>query len=208
MGKKFTLSPLKMEDASTYPEWYTIVVKHNYEKKYSDDLLHAINKNEMEDRILEVVAPLKEELVMAKNRKGEMREKSIVTKIYPLYIFVKCIMDPQVWSFLRSVDGFITVLATGGAMITISNEEMDQIKDQCGILEKELEARRQVIYQKMMENKTKFNSYIGKNVKIINGMFANFEGPLKGVDFDKNRATVTIMNSNVNIDIIDIELIN
>ena len=67
MAKRINLNPLNMAAVSDRAEWYTIVVKHNYEKKFADDLLKAVTVNNMFDIIQEIVAPLKEEAEIVTN---------------------------------------------------------------------------------------------------------------------------------------------
>lgn len=194
-----------MNDVSKDFAWYTIVVKHNYEKKFAEDLMNAVRANGFDDAICEAVAPIREDEEIKTNAKGDTKKVIKVEKIYPLYVFVKARMSPDIWTFLRSVDGFITVLATGGVIVTISEQEMESIKDQCGILEKEKLQKKQERLNILEKNKKVFNSYLGKTIKITNGMFTNYEGVLNNIDFNRGRVTVNVMNANLDMDMMDIE---
>lgn len=124
---------INIKDTSDDFEWYTVVTKFNYEKKFAKNLLAGLKNVGLEDKIIDVVVPIKETKIEKVSKNGEIKKSIKSEKIYPLYVFVKAKMDESVWNYIRNTTGASTILLCGGDIVTLGNSEINQVKKQCGI---------------------------------------------------------------------------
>ncbi len=205
-GLQFTINLL---DVDQNPAWYTLVKKTNYEKKVAKDLQLGLKNASFKDDIIEVVVPIRDVEETVTNKKGK-KEKVVKTeKLFPSYIFVKARMNEDVWRYLRGVTGVSTILSIGGYLSTMSEEEMKKIKEYCGLLEKEEQAKKAQIDRETEELKKKLQDKIGAKAIIRGGIFDGYTGKITELDFPKSKVTVVMDNSaiSVEVNLTDIELI-
>jgi transcriptional antiterminator NusG len=209
MGQKMPVSVINLKDVSLKPAWYTIVTKFNYEKKFAGDLMLGLKNTNFEDRIIEVVVPLKkiEQEVPRKSKAGGTRIKVTYEKIYPTYIFVKAIMNEDIWNYIRNTAGCSTILAPSGYPTTVSEEEMIKIKSDCGLLEQEKEQKKANFKNNIDALKAKFK--VGMRSIISSGIFDGYEGNIVAIDFNKGKVNIALSINGVNIetDLLDIKLV-
>lgn len=209
MGQKMPVSVINLKDVSLKPAWYTIVTKFNYENKFAGDLMLGLKNTNFEDRIIEVVVPLKkiEQEVPRKSKAGGTRIKVTYEKIYPTYIFVKAIMNEDIWNYIRNTAGCSTILAPSGYPTTVSEEEMIKIKSDCGLLEQEKEQKKANLKNNIDALKAKFK--VGMRSIISSGIFDGYEGNIVAIDFNKGKVNIALSINGVNIetDLLDIKLV-
>lgn len=131
MGQKMPAFQINMNDISNLPRWYTIVTKTNYEYKFERDLKERMVGMKCENYIEEIFVPIKEELSSKALKSGKIKSVIKYDKIYPTYVFVKAIMNEQIWNLIRKTPGCATILAAGETLITMSDHEIDEIKSIC-----------------------------------------------------------------------------
>ena len=123
-------------DLSNVPkifQWYPVVTKFNYEEKYIENVQETVCGTKLEPLISEYYIPIKYTKEKVKLIDGSEKEKLHKVKgIFSNYVFVKCILLEEVWNMLRSATGAAVVLSTGGIPVSLTDEEMDNIKQkQC-----------------------------------------------------------------------------
>jgi len=181
MGQKM---PVVRVNLATIPDealWFTVVTKYNYEKKFASDLQCSIKNLGLEDRILEVIVPIKEEKYIIKNKAGKEVEKIKEEKIYPSYVFVKAKMNEQVWDILRNTSGSANVMAASSCPLYIRDDEMDKIKASCGLSKKD----------NILE---KFTGKIGDTVEIYVGPFQGYKGKVESIHKEKFKIILKLEN--------------
>jgi len=176
MGKKMPATIINLDGVSVFPRWYTIVTKYNYEAKLAKNIMGGLEKAGLNDRIFEVLVPIKETIEFKINSKGNTIERKKHEKIYPLYIFINAKMDNEVWNYIKNNEGSSTILAPGGLPMVISEEDILKIKEQCGLVEYENEY---------------FEPQVGQDVCILDGPFRGQYGRIiriqnKGITVDIN----------------------
>jgi transcriptional antiterminator NusG len=201
MAQKMPTIPISLQSCPKDYAWYTIVTKFNYEQKFATTLKDSLKNSGMDKFITEILVPFKEEEVITKTKSGKEKKTVKVEKVYPGYVFVKVLMNEQVWSYIRGTVGVSTILAPSGYPLVMSEEEINNIKDTCGIFEKELERKRQQQKNEYDKVKLKFKNGIGHKVKITNGIFKSYEGVLVNVDFNKNKVNVVFDLNNMNVEV-------
>jgi transcriptional antiterminator NusG len=191
MGKKMPGAKINLEGVSVFPKWYTVVTKYNYEQKLANTILEGAEKAGVGEYIIEVMAPIKTTVEVKYNAKGKKTERVKHEKIYPLYVFVKAIMNDEVWNYIKNIEGSSAILAPSGFPVTIEEEDINTIKIQCGLIEP--------------EHEDTFEPEVGQDVYIMAGALQGQYGKIARVD--KNGILVTVGNIQVKIDAELLELV-
>ena len=155
--------------------WYVVHAYSGFEKQVMRTLKERVALHEMEDLIEEVLVPTEEVVEM---REGKKRKSE--RKFYPGYVLVQMEMDDATWHLVKNtprVLGFI-----GGT------------KDKpAPITEKEAEAILRRVESGADKPKPKTLFEPGEIVRVIEGPFADFNGVVEEVDYDKSRVKVAVL---------------
>jgi transcription termination/antitermination protein NusG len=154
--------------------WYVVQAFSGFEGRVAQSLREHIKIHAMEEHFGEVLVPTEEVVEM---RAGQRRKSE--RKFFPGYVLVQMIMNDESWHLVRSVPrvmGFIG--GTSDRPAPITDKEADAILNR---LEKANEAPRP---------KTMFEA--GEVVRVNEGPFADFNGTVEEVDYDKSRIKVSV----------------
>ena len=86
-------------------QWYAIHTYSGYENAVVRNLRQRIESLGMEDKIFDVVVPKEKKIKMKAGKRAEVEEE-----IYPGYVLVNMIYDPDSWYVVRNtprVTGFV-----------------------------------------------------------------------------------------------------
>jgi transcriptional antiterminator NusG len=155
----------------TGSKWYVVHVKTGYESKAKQALEQRVISLGVEDKIFEIVVPMRENVVVKKGKKSIIKEK-----VFPGYILVKMVMDDDTWLVVKTTEGITGFVGAGVKPTPIS--------------EKEVEAIMKFVQQEQPKFKTKFS--IGEAVKIKDGPFSDFLGTIDAIDEDKGKVRVLV----------------
>lgn len=154
--------------------WYVLQAFSGFESRVAITLREYIKQQQMEDQFGEVLVPTEEvvENVAGKCRKSER-------KFFPGYVLVEMAMNDDTWHLVKSVPrvmGFIG--GTPDKPAPISKREADLILNR---LEQSAEKpRHRKEYQP------------GEEVRVTEGPFADFNGTVEEVDYEKGRLKVSV----------------
>ena len=154
--------------------WYVVQAFSGYEGRVAKSLKEHIKMHGMEDKFGEVLVPTEEVIEM---RAGQKRKSE--RKFFPGYVLVQMLMDETSWHLVRSVPrvmGFIG--GTSDRPAPISDKEVDAIMN-----------RLQQVGDKPRP-KTLFEP--GEMVRVSDGPFADFNGVVEEVDYEKSRLKVSV----------------
>jgi len=154
--------------------WYVIRVASNREERVRDNLLLAVKRQGMEDRIDEVLVPTE---TVTEIKRGKKR--LINRKIFPGYIMVNMEMDEETWFLVRETPGIGDFVGSYLQPQPMEPHEVDSVL--AGM--KETEEKPQL--------KIEYNA--GDRVKIKEGAFANFNGVVDEVNAAKGLVRVIVM---------------
>lgn len=163
------------ENTASTKRWYVIHAYSGYENYVMLALQDRIKQYGVENKFEEIIVPTEEVVEM---RGGQKRKSE--RKFFPGYVLVKMELDDETWHLVRKtpkVLGFI-----GG-----TNEHPSPIT----------EAEANVILQRVAEGvdkpkpKTLFEP--GEVVRVIEGPFADFNGVVEEVNYEKNRLRVAVL---------------
>lgn len=158
--------------------WYVVQAYSGFEKNVQKTLKERIAREDMEDYFGQILVPV-EEVMDIKNGRKTLSER----KFFPGYVLIEMEMTDSSWHLVKStprVSGFIG--GTGTRPLPISQREVDAIMAQVGGngAEGEKKPRPRVEFE------------IGQQVRVNDGPFANFDGLVESVDYERNKLWVTV----------------
>ena len=155
--------------------WYVVHAYSGYEKRVMSGLKERIELQGVQDLFGEILVPT-EEVVEIRDGKKRKSER----KFYPGYVLVNMVMNDETWHLVKStprVLGFIGGTADKPASIT--EREADEILQR---VESGADKPRP---------KTVFEP--GEMVRVTDGPFADFNGVVEEVNYEKNRLQVAVL---------------
>jgi transcriptional antiterminator NusG len=154
--------------------WYVVQAFSNYEKRVKLTLEEAIDRLGMSDFFGEILVPTEEVVEM---KAGQKRTSE--RKFYPGYVLVQMVMNDESWHLVKStprVSGFIGGKASSPTPLT-DKEAMD-------------------ILQRVQDGtdapRHKFSFEPGELVRVTEGPFADFNGTVEDVNYEKSKLRVAV----------------
>ena len=155
--------------------WYVVQAFSGYEGRVAKSLKEHIKIHSMEEKFGEILVPTEEVIEM---RAGQKRKSE--RKFFPGYVLVQMVMDETSWHLVRSVPrvmGFIG--GTSDRPAPISDKEADAILNR--------------LQESVDKPKPKTLFEPGEVVRVSDGPFADFQGVVEEVDYEKNRLKVSVL---------------
>ncbi len=155
--------------------WYVVQAYSGYEAKVKGMLEERIVKEGLEDKFGKVLVPTEEIVEM---RAGQQRRSE--RKFFPGYVLVEMNMDDESWHLVKNtprVMGFIGGTADRPAPITEkeANEILQRVEDSSD------KPKPKVLFEP------------GEVIRVCDGPFADFNGVVEKVDYEKNRVRVSVL---------------
>lgn len=155
--------------------WYVVHAYSGFENYVKQALIERIRVDGVEYLFGEILVPTEEVVEL---RGGQKRKSE--RKFFPGYVLVEMEMNDQTWHLIRSVPkvlGFIGGTSDKPAPITAKEAE--------------------TILQRMQDSsdkpKPKVLFEMGEVVRVIDGPFADFNGVVEEVNYEKNRLRVAVL---------------
>ncbi len=154
--------------------WYVVHVYSGMEKSVHKALVERIERAELEDAFGRILVP-SEEVVEVKNGKKSITER----RIYPGYVLVEMALTDETWHLVKStprVTGFLG--GSGNRPAPISELEVQKILSQ---MEEGVEKPRpKILFE------------VGELVRVKDGPFADFNGNVEEVNYEKSKVRVSV----------------
>lgn len=164
-----------MSESENKKRWYVIHAYSGFENYVIRVLNDRIQTRGLEDKFGEIIVPTEEVVEM---RSGQKRKSE--RKFFPGYVLVQMEMDDVTWHLVRNVPrvlGFIGGTAEKPASIT----------------DKEAAAILQRVEEGENKPKPKVLFEPGEVVRVTEGPFADFNGVVEDVNYEKNRLRVSVL---------------
>jgi transcription termination/antitermination protein NusG len=155
--------------------WYVVQAFSGFEGRVAKSLTEHIKMHAMEDQFGEILVPTEEVVEM---RAGQKRKSE--RKFFPGYVLVQMVMNDASWHLVRNVPrvmGFIGGTSDRPAPIT----------------EKEADAILNRLQESVDKPKHKTLFEPGEVIRVSDGPFADFNGTVEEVDYDKSRMKVSVL---------------
>lgn len=155
--------------------WYVVHVYSGMEKSVRKALEERIQRAELEDYFSQILVP-SEEVVEIKDGRKSISER----RIFPGYVLVEMELTDQTWHLVKStnkVTGFLG--GSGNRPTPISEREVEKILSQ--MEEGTEKPRPKVLFE------------VGETVRVKDGPFADFNGNVEEVNYEKSKVHVSVM---------------
>jgi len=155
-------------------QWYVVHAYSGFEKSVQRALKERVERAGMQDQFGQILVPV-EEVVEMKGGHKHTSER----KFFPGYVLVQMEMNDATWHLVKStakVTGFVGGTANKPAPIS----------------EKEAQAILQQMQDGVEKPRPKFTFEVGELVRVIDGPFADFNGSVEEVNYEKNRLRVSV----------------
>ena len=154
--------------------WYVVQAYSGFEKNVQKTLKERIAREGMDNYFGQVLVPV-EEVVDIKNGRKTISER----KFFPGYVLVEMEMTDDSWHLVKStprVSGFIGGKANRPQ--PISQREVDAILQQ--------------VKSGVEKPKPKVEFEVGQQVRVNEGPFADFNGVVDEVNYERNKLRVSV----------------
>ncbi|HFB6647895.1 TPA: transcription termination/antitermination protein NusG [Neisseria gonorrhoeae] len=155
-------------------KWYVVQVYSGFEKNVQRILEERIAREEMGDYFGQILVPV-EKVVDIRNGRKTISER----KSYPGYVLVEMEMTDDSWHLVKStprVSGFIGGRANRPTPISQREAEIILQQVQTGI----------------EKPKPKVEFEVGQQVRVNEGPFADFNGVVEEVNYERNKLRVSV----------------
>jgi len=156
-----------MSSETINAKWYVLHTYAGYENMVQDNLKIVFEKNNMQDRLVEVLVPM-EDVVEEKGGK----RKTVQRKKFPTYVLVKMDYDPKMWHMVTNTRGVTGFVGPQGRPMPLTEEEIKRMN-----LEK-------VVHESEFE--------VGDQVKVLQGPLEGFIGIIESVDIPNGKCKVVV----------------
>jgi transcriptional antiterminator NusG len=154
--------------------WYVVHVYSGMEKSVHKAMVERIERAGLQDAFGQILVP-SEEVVESKNGKKSISER----RIFPGYVLVEMELTDESWHVIKNtprVTGFLG--GSGNRPSPISEKEVAKILSQ---MEEGIEKPRpKVLFE------------VGEMVRVKEGPFADFNGNVEEVNYEKSKVRVSV----------------
>lgn len=156
-------------------KWYVIHAYSGCENFVKEALQERIKRDNLGSKFGDILVPTEEVVELCAGQK-----KKSTRKFFPGYVLVSMILDEETWHLVRSVPkvmGFI-----GG-----------KSEKPAAISPKEVEAILSRVKTSSEKPRPKILFEVGEMVRVIDGPFADFNGVVEEVNYEKSRLRVAVL---------------
>lgn len=153
--------------------WYVIQVRSGCEEDVMKLINQQIELDGLQNQFSEITVPTEEVVEM---RAGQKRKSN--RKFFPGYVLVKMVMNDETWHMIKSVRWVLGFIG-GDKPAPIPEAEANRILQR--VQEGADKPRPKILYEP------------GEVVRVIDGPFADFNGVVEEVNYEKNRLKVSVL---------------
>jgi transcriptional antiterminator NusG len=154
--------------------WYVVHAYSGMEKAVERNILERINRAGMQTKFGRILVPM-EEVVEIKNGQKKTTER----KFFPGYVLVEMVMDDDTWHLVKHTNK-VTGFVGGGKTRPSPISEAEVMK----------------IVSQMQEGtekpRHKVEFVVGEMVRVKEGPFADFNGSIEEVNYEKSKVRVAV----------------
>ncbi len=156
--------------------WYVVRVATGQEVKVAEAVKIEAENCGLSDQLGEILIPTEDVLEIKSGKKRRMQRKH-----FPGYILVNMFMTEDNWHLVSNASGVIGFVGgVKGRPAPISEAEANKIIDRMNAVESD-EPRPSIVYE------------VGEVVQVIDGPFADFNGVVEEVNYEKSRLKVSVL---------------
>lgn len=149
-------------------KWYVLHTYSGYESMVKDNLEMVFQKNNMEDRLVEIVIPM-EDVV---EEKADGKRKIVQRKKFPTYVFIKMDYDNSMWHIITNTRGVTGFVGPNGRPLPLTEEEVKRMRIE------------------RVVSSVAFKP--GDKIKVMEGALEGFVGAVESVDMPNSKCKVNV----------------
>ena len=153
--------------------WYIVQTFSGFEQKVADLIKEKIKKDELGDKITDVVVPIHEVTVVKKGKRVQKKKK-----YFPSYVLLQMTMNKDLYHMIKNIQKVTGFLGTTGNPAPVSENEINKILGN--------------IKEGSLTPEPSLSFEVGEQVKVCEGPFASFSGLVEEVDEDKLKLKVSV----------------
>ena len=153
--------------------WYIVQTFSGFEQKVASVIKEKIKKNELSNKISDIVVPVHEVTVVKKGKRVQKKKK-----YFPSYVLVKMEMNKELYHMIKNIQKVTGFLGTTGTPAPVSNNEIDKILGN--------------IKDGSLTPEPSLSFEVGEQVKVCEGPFSSFSGLVEEVDEEKSKLKVSV----------------
>lgn len=162
-------------DVALNKKWYVIHAYSGYEHFVKQALQERIKRDNLSAKFGEILVPTEEVVELC----GGQKKKS-TRKFFPGYVIVAMALDEETWHLVRSVPKVMGFIGGKSEKPTpISPKEVDAILNR--VRTSSEKPRPKILFE------------VGEMVRVIDGPFADFNGVVEEVNYEKSRLRVAVL---------------
>ncbi|MDR1094662.1 MAG: transcription termination/antitermination protein NusG [Clostridiales bacterium] len=149
------------------PKWYVVFTFSGYENIVKDNILKMIEKNNLQERILDIQTPT-EEVVEEKNGKRVIVER----KMFPCYVLLKMRYANDLWHLIVNTRGVTSFVGPQGKPTPLDEDDIKRMRLEKVTIESD--------YKR------------GDKVQVVDGPLQGFIGDVEEVDAPNQKIRVCV----------------
>jgi transcriptional antiterminator NusG len=165
-----------MSDEDKKLNWYAVQVATGCENKMIQEIVSKVATSDLQESFGDMIVPTEETVELKDGKK-----RNVTRKLIPGYIFVEMDMNDDAWYLVRNATKVLGFL--GGK----------KGKKPLPMPKKEVEAmlNKDTVEEDKPRLKMAFD--FGEVVRVASGPFADFQGTVEEINYDKHRLVVSVM---------------
>lgn len=162
-------------------QWYVIHAFSGHERRVKDNILMAVENNDLGDEVYQIEVPME---TVWEVQKGERKK---VTRVkMPGYVLVRMELDaPKAWHVVKSTAGVTGFVGHGGSPVALSVDEVFNLLKRPDDWD--------VVKQEPAAPKVEAAVFhIGESVRILNGPFESLNATVADVNMVTGKVTAMV----------------
>jgi len=152
-------------------KWYIVNTYSGHEKKVASHLDEKIKANELEDKIVEIVVPIQDKIVVKEGKKRTVEEK-----LFPGYVLIHMEMNDDTWRVVRNTEGVTGFVGTERKPTPLNEQEVKSI----------------LAFMNVKQPAYSASFAVSDAVKVTDGPFKDFVGSISEINEDKGQVKVLL----------------
>lgn len=162
-----------MTEEQPQARWYVIHAYSGFEYRVEQSIKELIRTDQAQGLIEDVIVPTEKVVELVKGQK-----KTSTRKFYPGYVLVKMVFNDTTWHIIQNVPKVTGFIGGKNRPTPLTQKEADKILS--------------TIEDRKEQPRPKFFFEKGDDVRVVDGPFANFNGVVEEVNYDKGKLRVSV----------------
>ncbi len=162
-----------MEETASKSRWYILHTYSGYEQRVERTIREMMRTGQDKGYIEEIIVPTEKVVELVKGQK-----KTSTRKFYPGYVLIKMELNDDSWHLVQSIPKVTSFIGGKNRPTPLTDREAQNILTT-------VESRKE-------QPRPKFHFARGDEIRVIDGPFANFNGIVEDVNYDKGKLKVSV----------------